>query len=220
MNQKNTNTHSVNPWKLISIVLFILLLIPASVTLYDRRLKQPEDKTAPYVKEISKLMVLPKDTPVATVIDDVAKFQGRDPLFFKPAKAGDVLLNFRDRAILYDPKLKKILNTASVFSVQPPVPLTPLRISLRYNGKDQERALALKSQLASISPNYQVAEVIPSQVVYEGDVVYLVNPDREEDVIYLAKGLGNSPLVKNPDKKDTMLAPVDVIVAFRNTSRL
>lgn len=216
MNQKNTNTNTVNPWKLISIVLFILLLIPVSVMLYDRRLAQTEDKTAPYVKEIEKLMLLPKDVPVATVIDDKAKFLERDPLFFKPAKAGDVLLNFRDRAILYDPKSKKVLNTASVFSLPPPIPLTPLRISLRYNGKDQERALSLKSQLTSISPNYQVSEVIPSQVVYEGDVVYLVNSEREEDVMYLAKGLGNSPVVKRPDAKETMLASVDVIVAFRS----
>jgi hypothetical protein len=220
MSRKGKNIHSPNPWKLISAVLFVLLLVPGSVILYDRRPKQSPDKTNLYVKELSKLMVLPKDVPVLTVIDDPAKFLERDPLFFKPATSGDVLLAFRDRAIIYDPKIKKILNIASVFTIPPPLPLTPLRISLRYNGKDEQRAMALKSQLESVSPNYQVAEVVPSQVIYEGDVVYLVNPNREEDVIYLAKGLGNSPLVKNPDKKDTMLAPVDVIVAFRNTSRL
>lgn len=210
-------TRTGNIWKVISVILFLFLLGLGALFFSTNRTKQSADNTDPYVKEISKLMVLPKEIPMVTNIDDVAKFQERYPLLLKSAKAGDVLLGFRYWTILYDPKIKKILNIASVFHLDVPPPLTPLRISLRYNGKEDEKVKAFKLQLEKVSLNYQVVEMVPSGVEYSEDVVYLVNPTREEDVIFLARALGNSPVLKTPDTKETFLASVDVIIAFRNT---
>ena len=213
-------SYTQNIWKIISAVLFIFLLGLGALFFSTNRGKQSTDYTDPYVKEISKLMVLPKEIPVVTNIDDVAKFQERYPLLLKSAKAGDVLLGFRYWTILYDPKIKKILNIASVFHLDIPPPLTPLRISLRYNGKEEEKVKTFKSQLEKVSLNYQVVEIVPSGVEYNEDVVYLVNPAKEEDVIFLARTLNNSPLLKKTDPKENMLTPADVIIAFRDTSRL
>lgn len=217
MGRKTKKIRSINLWKISSVISFSILFCLAAYFLYNNWKKEQADKTAVYVKEINRLMVLPKDAPVLTPIDDIAKLQERDPLFFKPAKTGDVLLGFRDRVILYDPKIKKILNIASVFRVPAPLPLSPLRISLRYNGWNDERANNLKTQLESISANYQIVEVISSQAPYKGDVVYMVSPQREEDIMYLAQGLGDSPVLKKLEENEIIAVPIDVIVAFRNT---
>lgn len=209
----------LNFWKITTAVLFLMLLALAGFFLYNyyqNRSKKPVDKTAQYVKEISKLLVLPTDVPVLTPIDDIVKFKERDPLFFKSAKKGDVLLGFRDRVILYDPLLNKILNFASTIRVPPPPPLTPLRISLRYNGDDESRALNLKTQLEAVSPNYKIVEVVASKAQYSGDVVYQVNPKRDEDIIFLAQALGNSPILRKLEEKEVVFPNTDVIVAFRN----
>lgn len=204
-----------NYWKIIFCIFLSAILVLGMIFIYNHGIKKPSAYADPYVTEISKFMVLPEEIPILTTIDDVAKFKERHPLFLKSAKSGDVLISFRYWTILYDLKAKKILNMASVFHLAQPQPLIPLRISLRYSGKEQDRIKAIKTQLEGISINYQIVESVDSNIDYQEDVVYLVNPKREEDAIFLAQILGNSPFFKKLEKEELVSSNIDVIIAFR-----
>lgn len=68
-----------------------------------------------YIEEIAKIMALPKDEKpvgVATISDETKVKQNER--FFKNAKNGDVLVIYSNRAILYDPKNKVIVDVIPV----------------------------------------------------------------------------------------------------------
>lgn len=74
-----------------------------------------QDEIKRLVSEVSKIMRLPEnETPSIATITDVSKL--KDQPFFKDAKNGDVLLVFNKsgKAILYDPKDKKIVDTTTL----------------------------------------------------------------------------------------------------------
>lgn len=67
------------------------------------------------VNQLSKLMVLPSDeTPQVITITDIDKFNNQP--FFKDAKNEDLLILYakNKKAILFDPKANKIINTAPI----------------------------------------------------------------------------------------------------------
>ncbi len=109
----------------IIIVLFILAKFVAPTfqkATAPQNLPLPTPQTSPtppleitIVSALSKLMVLPKDeTPQVITIIDIAKF--KDQPFFKDAKNDDILVLYakNKKAILFDPKANKILNTAPI----------------------------------------------------------------------------------------------------------
>ena len=85
----------------------------------------PPGKTETQIlEEIGKLMVLPADErPQIIPITEIEKF--KDQPFFKNAKNGDILLIYgkNKKAILYDPKAHKIIDTAPINLPEP----TPTR---------------------------------------------------------------------------------------------
>ncbi len=67
------------------------------------------------VSEVGKIMVLPEnETPTIATVSDPAKLQNQ--AFFADAKTGDKVLIYSSakKAILYDPKAKKIVNVAPI----------------------------------------------------------------------------------------------------------
>lgn len=74
-----------------------------------------QDEIKRLVAEVSKVARLPEnETPSIATITDVSKL--KDQSFFKDAKNGDILLVFNQsgKAILYDPKDKKIVDTTTL----------------------------------------------------------------------------------------------------------
>lgn len=74
-----------------------------------------DDEVKKIVAEVAKLARLPEnETPSIATITDVSKLQ--DQPFFKDAKNGDILLVFNSsgKAILYDPKDKKIVDVTTL----------------------------------------------------------------------------------------------------------
>ena len=70
-------------------------------------------ETNALVKEIGKIMVLPKnETPTIATVSDPQALKSRE--FFVDAKKGDKVLMYTTakKAILYDPVAKKIINVA------------------------------------------------------------------------------------------------------------
>lgn len=74
---------------------------------------------------VAKLIVLPSDErPQIITISDIEKF--KDQPFFKHAKNGDILLIYpkNKKAILYDPKENRIIDTAPIASGEASQPAT------------------------------------------------------------------------------------------------
>ena len=75
----------------------------------DQMLTNLEDDDAKVVKEVSKIMILPEETPSLATVLDKTKLDGRP--FFAKAENGDKLMLFTgaQKAILYRPATKQIV---------------------------------------------------------------------------------------------------------------
>lgn len=183
---------------------------------YYQEIQSKKGKTGidPVLAEVGRMMILPPETPQITTIEDVGQAQAKDARFFKDAKTGDKLITYQYLLLLYDPKSKKIVNVKS-FPHPPPTPSVPLRISFRYNGNEEERAQNLKKQLEAESPMYRIVEVVKSKATYKGDVMYLINPSRKQDITSFAQTVGGSPVTDKLELNEATTG-ADVIVAFRD----
>ncbi len=106
--------------------LLIVIVILAGVAFYfyrqyDSLKSNPEaasadaaDEVDRLVKEVSKYMVLPDETPTVATVTDISKLQNQ--AFFAKAKNGDKVLIFSEakRAVIYDPVAKKIVEVAPI----------------------------------------------------------------------------------------------------------
>lgn len=73
---------------------------------------EKEDESKKIIEEVSKIMVLPQnETPTVATVNDVEKLRATQP-FFQLAKNGDKVLVYTNRAILYDPIAKKIVDVS------------------------------------------------------------------------------------------------------------
>jgi len=76
-----------------------------SISVEDRRI----------LEQLGKIMVLPGDiAPTLAIVTDVEALKNQQPLFFANAHAGDRLILYPDKAILFDPKANKIVNVGPV----------------------------------------------------------------------------------------------------------
>ena len=79
----------------------------------------PGGDTEQVVDAVSKLMLLPNETPTLAVVSDLEKLKGQ--AFFANAKQGDIVLMFAhaQKAVLYSPALNKIIEVAPITNTQP-----------------------------------------------------------------------------------------------------
>jgi hypothetical protein len=75
---------------------------------------QAQKEVAEVVAQVSKIMVLPNETPTLATVTDPEQLRGQ--AFFTNAKVGDKVLIFSQakKAILYDPKAHKIVEVAPI----------------------------------------------------------------------------------------------------------
>lgn len=102
------------------ILLFTCLLLIGLGLLF---LRQPQVVSYPaaneaLIQEIDRLILLPSEVPTIATVSDVTLLT--DQPFFLHAKNGDKLLIYREnnKAILYDPKAKKILEVGTLNSAE------------------------------------------------------------------------------------------------------
>lgn len=79
----------------------------------DYQRKLIEEKNSSIVKDVSKLMVLPAETPQIVYVQDADKLKEQQQ-FFKNAMNGDALLVYKDTAVLYSPSKNKIVNVGPI----------------------------------------------------------------------------------------------------------
>ncbi len=105
-----------------SLIALVVVLLVTSVYFYRkyRRLNTgapavSQKETEALVAQVGKLIILPSDeTPTIATVSDPDKLKNQ--AFFIDAKVGDKVLIYTNakRAILYDPKAKKIVNIAPI----------------------------------------------------------------------------------------------------------
>lgn len=103
------------------LVLLVVLLSVTSIYFYRKYARNAnvdelsQTETRNLVREVGKLVLLPEnETPTIATVSDPEKLKNQD--FFIDAKKGDKVLIYTNakRAILYDPKAKKIVNIAPI----------------------------------------------------------------------------------------------------------
>ena len=116
---KNTENKKTNP--VLTVILAVLLIgaIATCAILFlqqktpatgENGMSTPEDD-AKVIAEVSKIMILPEETPSMATVLDVTKLS--DQPFFKNAQNGDKLMLFTaaQKAILYRPSTNQIVET-------------------------------------------------------------------------------------------------------------
>ncbi len=169
------------------------------------------------LQKLSQLMVLPKDKPQIQTLTDVQLTKETWPDFYKVAQAGDLVIQYPNATLLYNPAKNKIINFTANGVFNRPKPAQVLTMALRYDGNEQYRALFLKRQIEEDMGNsaYQITEVSQSKATYKDDVIYVVNPNKKDLVAQFAKAIGNSPIVNTPDPNEAPTT-ADIIVAFKS----
>lgn len=210
---KTIRTHF---FKIVSLILLIAVGTLAYLYVQARQSSALSSKPDPVIAKLSKILTLPENEQArVTTIENVEAAKQRDAAFFAIATVGDKLIGYEKMLILYDMKANTIKNIQTFGTRPPPGPTKALTVALRYNGNEESRAKDLKAQMEAASPNYVIVEVATSKTTYDKDVIYLVNPARQEDAIVLGQGLGGSPVVSElaPGESPT---EADLIVAFRD----
>lgn len=156
-----------------------------------------EDEVKKIVAEVAKVARLPQnETPSIATITDVSKL--KDQPFFKDAKNGDILLVFNNsgKAILYDPKEKKVvdvttLSTTTSFNQQFKVVIKNGTTTSRLAGKLEED---LKKALGVVDV---VAKENAQKNTYEKTIVIVLNQSAKEFASNIAKVI-NAQIVDLP----------------------
>lgn len=157
-----------------------------------------DDEIKKMVAEIAKVARIPEnETPSIATITDVSKL--KDQPFFKDAKNGDILLVFNSsgKAILYDPKNKKIvdvttLSTTPSFNQQFKVVIRNGTTTQNLAGKMEED---LKKALGVVNV---IAKENAQKNNYEKTQVSLINLAASEYAANVAKAI-NAQVVDFPE---------------------
>lgn len=203
-------------WQFISIIFafgFIIMLFQ-----YVRvRGKMNGPNSQEVLRNLSRIMVLPSGTPHIQPISDTALYKTAWPDLYHDVEPGEILIQYPHSSLIYDPAQGKIINIAVDGIFDRPKPAQVLTMAFRYNGNERYRALFLKRQVEEDmgDSSYQITEVSPSKVAYKDDVIYVLNPKKQDLITQFAKAIGNSPVIDTPDPKEAPTT-ADSIVAFKS----
>lgn len=150
--------------------------------------KAADEEAKKLVAEVGKLMILPAiEVPTVATISDISKL--KDQPFFLKAKNGNKLLIYTNAklAILYDPKIQKIVNVAplNLTTQQPP----QARIALR-NGTNTPLTSKIEQEIKKTFPEINI--VLKEQGkknTYEKTIVIPLHDAAKDAASNLAKML-------------------------------
>lgn len=176
-----------------------------------------EDEVKRMVTEVAKVARIPNnETPSIATITDVSKL--KDQPFFKDAKNGDILLVFNSsgKAVLYDPKDKKIvdittLSTTTSFNQQ-------FKIVIRNGTKTPNLASNLEGDLKkALGVANVVAKENAQKSTYEKTQISVINQAAAEFASNVAKAI-NAQVVDFPtDEPKPQDADILVIIGKDRT---
>lgn len=147
------------------------------------------DEVKKLVTEISKVARLPQDeTPSVATITDVSKL--KDQPFFKDAKNGDILLVFQNsgKAILYDPKEKKIVDITSLANT--PAFNQQFKVAIRNGTTTSNLASKLEEELKNtLGVINIVSKENANKNTYEKTIVIVLNKQAQEFASNVARSI-------------------------------
>jgi len=115
MQETNTSTkrNKKNIFVIVLSLLTLLSLVTTGYLIYQMKVT-PKSVEEKLIQEVSKVMVLPDETPVIATIEDIEKV--KDQPFFESAQNGDKVLAFvqHKKAILYRPSTKMIIDVGPI----------------------------------------------------------------------------------------------------------
>lgn len=179
------NTKSV---ALAGAILVIILAIILTLTIAT---KPSQDKD--FVAEVGKLIELPQgEEPVVATITDITKFV--DQPFFQKAKNGDKVLIYATarKAILYDPKAKKVIDVAPINIGTQSAQTTQPKVVLRNGTKTQGLAAKTEINLRQSIQNLNVVAKENATLDYDKTVIVVLNSSASDLAKNLAKALNAS----------------------------
>lgn len=113
---------------LLGLVLILLIACGTLIYLYLEERKVTIDSTAQsqdtqkIIEDLNKLILLPDETPTIATVTDKDKLIEENPDFYESVNNGDKLIIYEDKAILYRPSSRLILNVAPVVRNKPVEP--------------------------------------------------------------------------------------------------
>lgn len=169
-----------------------------------------DDEIKKIVAEVAKLARLPEnEIPSVATITDVSKL--KDQPFFKDAKNGDILLVFNNsgKAILYDPKEKKIVDITILSST--PSFNQQFKVVIRNGTKTPNLAGKLEEELKkALGVVNVVAKENAQKPTYETTQVFIINQAATEFASNVAKIL-NAQVVDFPSDEPKP-ADADILI--------
>jgi hypothetical protein len=152
---------------------------PATEQLSDKELEK-------ILKDVGKLIVLPDSEPLVATVQDADALK-KVQAFFEFSENGDRLLVYPDKALIYRPKDKRLINVGPVYrqGQQPGQPAAstdnPIRIDIRNGSQTQGAGSALADLLNG------------QQGVAVGNVANAANNDYTSTIIInlTGRGIGN-----------------------------
>lgn len=145
------------------------------------------DEVKKLVSEVAKIARLPEnETPSIATITDASKL--KDQTFFKDAKNGDILLVFNSsgKAVLYDPKEKKVVDITTLSST--PSFNQQFKLTIRNGTKTSGLAGKLEEELKkALGVVNVVAKENAQKENYEKTIVIVINQGAKEFAANVAK---------------------------------
>lgn len=155
--------------------------------------KAAQEETNKLVAEISKFMVLPADeTPTLASVSDIKQLKNQP--FFKDAKNGDKVLLYMkaQKAIIYDPKAKRVVNVGPINIATQPNQNQPsqARIALRNGTQINGLAAKVEEEIQKTFPgSLIVSKEQAARSDYDKTVVIAFNDQAKAPAAELAKTL-------------------------------
>lgn len=99
---------------LIVVVLAISVAIPS---LFLSKNKGKGAQATKVISQVDKILLVPKGSdPTVIEVSDVARLKKNNPDFYKDVEAGDYLLMYSEKAVIYRQSKNQIINVAPIVS--------------------------------------------------------------------------------------------------------
>lgn len=151
--------------------------------------KAAQEETKKLVTEISRFMILPKDeTPTLFTVTDVRKLKNQ--LFFRQAENGDKGLIFTKEklAILYDPKVQKIVNVGPINTDDHSNQASQAKIVLRNGTNTSNLTKKAEKELQKKFPSIDIEKKEQAtKSTYTKTIVVILNSNAKNAAVALAQ---------------------------------
>lgn len=179
-----------------------------------------EKESDALVKEVAQMIVLPTDEkPTVALVSDIEKIKGQS--FFKNAQNGDSILIYTNanKAILYRPSAKLIIEVGAVNTSQPdtapsPVLLTQARFSILNGTSTEGLTKVIEEDLKKLMPSAEISKANAIKQDYAKTILIDLSGNKSSEAESLAKSL-NISVGTLPDE-ETKPTEADFLIIVGN----